>query len=138
MPLPLGIWLFRCFPCEIVSRVHLCPATEPLVSPLRVIAPLQRVQCRHWSLGICQCQTLLCRHPRNLRPLCEVDHSDFNSFFPATVLLYNEKKPNPCTHQDPLSSVPEILGGKIAQTCSFLTGPNKVRPKLSMQLSGGG
>ena len=70
--------------------------------------------------------------------LCAESPSTLASLLLPTVLLCKEKKPNPCTHQDPLSLVPEILEGKIAQTCSFLTGPNKVRPKLSMQLSGGG
>ena len=43
-----------------------------------------------------------------------------------SLLLYNEKKPNPCTHQDPLSLVPEILEGKIAAQIS-----HRIKVKVS-------
>ena len=46
--------------------------------------------------------------------------------FHVEQLCNNEEKPNLCTHQDPLSLVPEILEGKIAAQIS-----HRIKVKVS-------
>ena len=108
LKVPIRAWVWNRVTCPPVSCLRACgqpfkghrPSAESSMPPL--------LSC---SRGICQCQVALRPAAADIPgtwDLCTVTFY-FGFSPPTVVLLYKEKKPNPCTHQDPLSLVPEIL-----------------------------
>ena len=131
-----------CHVSQLVSCLVVCVKwCERCVLPCGQPFKGHRPSCREFNAATAGYLPMpnLCRHPRNLSPLSSllcptVNHhhsastsmTAANCFSAPTMLLWHqEKKHNPCTHQDLLSLVPEILQGKIRQI-SHRAGSDKV------------